>query len=70
MSETWSATRTSLRRLRAAWEVSDEDSRYRFVFYFTGIALAGAAIVLQFGWIGALFCTGMVFCAAGSSKPS
>ena len=68
MSETFEATRASIRRLKAALQAADEDTVYRFAFWWVGICLMAAAIVAQFGWTGVLFCLGIVFWAAGNSQ--
>lgn len=66
MSETWSATRTSISRLKAAWRDADEDTRWSLGFWAVGIAMMAVAIVAQFGWLGVLFCAGLLVWAAGT----
>lgn len=66
MSETWSATRSSINRLKAGWREADEDTRWSIGFWAAGLALMALAIVGHFGWIGALFCFGFIVWAAGN----
>ncbi len=65
MTETWSHTRDSVQRLRTALQEADEDTRYKFAFWVIGLAMMAIAITAQFGWLGGLFCSGMVVRAAG-----
>lgn len=66
MSDTWTHARASLRRLKTALDEADEDTRWKFGFWLTGIATMAVALVAQFGWVGALFCAGALLWAAGS----
>lgn len=65
MSDTWDSTRASLRRLKTAFREADEDTRYKFVFWVSGLSIMGIAIIVQFGWTGVLFCLGMVLWKIG-----
>lgn len=65
MSETSQAATSSWRRLKAALITADEDARWAFGFWMTGFAVMGTAIILQFGWQGALFCFGLLLWTAG-----
>jgi hypothetical protein len=67
MSDTWKHSRDSIHRLRQAWGDADEDSRYKLVFWMTGMAMMAGAIVSAFGWPGFVFCLGFVVWAAGTS---
>lgn len=67
MSEAWEASRASIRRLKLALYEADEDTRYKFSLWVAGFALMVTAIVLQFGWPGALFCVGLVVWKAGNA---
>lgn len=67
MSDTWRETRVAIRRLRAALHEADEDTRWNFGFWLVGLALMAGAIVMQFGWLGAIFCGGAVLCFSGAN---
>jgi len=67
VTDTWHHSRSSIRRLREALKNADEDTRYRFVSWVLGIAMMGAAIITQFGWVGLMFCSGFVIWLASSS---
>lgn len=60
MSDTWSHTRSSIRRLKAALRDADEDTRWDIGFWAAGLAMMAAAIIVQFGVWGFLFCGGFV----------
>ena len=68
MSETWHHALGSLQRLKAALRDADEDTRYRFAFWLSGLSLMALAIIAQFGWLGAVFCVGCVVRAAGEAS--
>lgn len=65
MSETWSASRTSINRLKSAWHEADEETRWDIRFWAFGLALMAVALVSQFGWAGLMFCLGAVIWKAG-----
>lgn len=65
MSETWEATRSSVRRLKTSLANADEDTRYKFAFWILGFAVMGTAIIIQFGYVGASFCFGLLLWKAG-----
>ena len=65
MSESWSSTRESINRLKAALRDADEDTRYNVAFWAAGLLMMALAIVGQFGALGWLFCSGVVIYAAG-----
>lgn len=67
MSETFSDTRDAVRRLKAVLLAADDDTRHKFAYWVIGLAMMAAAIIVQFGWLGAAFCIGMVFWAASSA---
>ena len=66
MSESWEATRKSVRRLVTLWKEADQDTKYDISFLVIGLAFMALAIVQQFGSAGALFCVGLVIWKAGS----
>ena len=66
MSDTWRHTRDSVRRLKIALREADEDTRYEFAFWLSGLTLMAIAIIDQFGWSGALFCIGAIVWRAGT----
>lgn len=66
MSDTWDAILDSMRRLKTALHEADEDTRYKFAFWVSGFVIMATAIIIQFGWAGALFCLGMAVWKAGS----
>jgi len=68
MSETLGHTRDAVRRLKLALNEADEDTRYRFAFWVAGLALMGMAIIVQFGWIGMVFCLGVIVYAAAGKE--
>lgn len=65
MSEAWQASRVSIRRLKAALQKADEDTRYAIAFWTIGLLMMAIAITAQFGGLGFLFCAGLVIWAAG-----
>jgi hypothetical protein len=60
MSDTWSHTRSSIRRLKEALQEADENTRWDLGFWAAGLAMMAAAIIVQFGTWGFLFCGGFV----------
>ena len=66
MADTWSDTRASLTRLSDLWRDADEDTRWDIKFWAAGLAMMAAAITIQFGWIGVLFCGGFILWWVGS----
>ena len=66
MSDTFANTRASFTRLKRLWQQADEDTRWDLKFWATGLAMMAIAIVAQFGWIGALFCAGLVIWASAN----
>lgn len=66
MSDTFAASKASIRRLAAALREADSDTRYDFAFWAIGIAVMAVAIIMQFGWNGASFCGGFLLWAAGN----
>jgi hypothetical protein len=66
VSDTWASTRASINRLKTGWQDADEDTKLDIGFWAAGLAMMAAAIVAQFGWIGALFCAGLVIWFAGN----
>lgn len=66
MSDTFAETKEQFRRLRTALQNADEDTRWSFGFWFTGIVVMAAAVIMQFGWLGAVFMFGMLLWAAGN----
>ncbi len=68
MTDTWSHTRDAVQRLKTALQEADEDTRYKFAFWISGIALMATAIIAQFGWLGVIFCGGAVIWAASNTQ--
>lgn len=66
VSDSWSNTRSSMKRLKAVWGQADEDVRWDIGFWGAGLIIMGASIVIQFGWVGLLFCTGVLIWHAGN----
>lgn len=64
MSDSLPLSRKAVSRFREIWQSSDDTIRYRFEFWCAGVGMMGAAIIIQFGWTGALFCIGAIICAA------
>lgn len=60
MSDTFSHTRDAFLRLKTALQEADEDTRYEFAFWVTGLVMMATAIIAQFGVLGFLFCGGFV----------
>lgn len=67
MSE-WERTKDSWRGLKASLARADLDAKYDFTFWLSGLAMMAASIVLQFGWLGALFCGGLVIWWASNAN--
>lgn len=65
MTDTWANTRTSVNRLKAAWAQADEDTRWDIGFWSAGLGIMATAIIVQFGWLGLLFCGGAIIWSAG-----
>lgn len=55
MIDTWFHTRSAVQRLR-----------YAFAFWLIGLGMMATAIVTQFGWLGVLFCAGIIVWRAGA----
>lgn len=66
MSETWKASRESIRRLRSALREADDNTRFDVAFWAIGLSIMAVAIVAHFGWPGFWFCVGLVIWRAGS----
>jgi hypothetical protein len=66
MTDTWANTRASINRLKAAWRLADEDTRFDLGFWATGLTMMALSIIHQFGWTGALFCAGFVIWRASN----
>lgn len=67
MSDTWSDTRSSVRRLKAALLEADGDTRWDLGFWAVGLVMMAAAIVVQFGIWGLLFCGGFITWVSANS---
>ncbi|MCG6203631.1 hypothetical protein LPW26_03185 [Rhodopseudomonas sp. HC1] len=46
---------------------AEDNAQFRTAFYWLGLAAMVVAIVMQFGWLGVLFCVGLILFAAGAS---
>lgn len=56
---------TQVNRFKSLWGNANEDIRWDFGFWVAGLAIMAGAIIVQFGWIGTLFCAGAVIWKAG-----
>lgn len=66
MADTWASTRASIDRLKKNWREADADTRWDIKFWATGLCMMAGAIVGQFGWLGILFCAGLVIWGAAN----
>jgi hypothetical protein len=61
-------TRDSWRRFTGAWRALDDNGKAEFVAYFGGYWLMALAVVLAFGFAGAVFVLGAVLTWAGRAR--
>lgn len=63
-----SETRAALTQLKIMWRNLTQLQRGRVLCWLFGVGMMGAAIILTFGWPGALFCAGVIAYDMGITK--